>query len=106
MRKLSVVVRPLPVLYACAGCREFGYAAPRVASALDRRGLVEARWLGGHGVRLAARFPILALDACPKRCAKDWIEIQGREVQAALLITPEERDDPESAARRLSREVA
>ena len=43
---VKVIVKALPVLYACAGCPEYGFAAPRVAQALDELGLAEAAWLG------------------------------------------------------------
>lgn len=96
-------VRPFPVLYACAGCREFGYAAPRVARALDERGLAEAHWLGDAPERVSGRYPIVTLDACPKRCARDWVHAQGVAEQCAFLLSPRERDDVQAALERIAR---
>jgi uncharacterized metal-binding protein len=91
------------VLYACAGCSEYGYAAPRVARALDERGLAEAHWLGDAPERVSERYPLLALDGCPKRCAREWVHAQGAAVQCALLLSPHERDDLQAAAERIAR---
>ena len=91
------------MLYACAGCREFGYAAPRVARALAERRLAEAHWLGDAPARVSGRYPILTLDACPKRCAREWVDAQGVAVQCSFLLSPRERDDPPAAVERLAR---
>lgn len=99
---MLIVLRPLPVLYACPGCREYGYAAPRVARALGARGLAEVHWLGTAPARVSGRYPIFALDACPKRCARDWIEARGARVQRAFLLEPAERDDVQTAVKRLA----
>jgi uncharacterized metal-binding protein len=100
-----MIVWPLPVLYACAGCREFGYAAPRVARELDRRGLVEAIWLGSAPPRVTGRYPILALDACGKGCAAQWARERGGAVQRAFVLEPGERDDLEAASARIAAEI-
>jgi uncharacterized metal-binding protein len=97
-----MVLRPLPVLYACAGCPEFGYAAPRVGQALDRRGKAEMAWLGARGPKPLARFPVYSLDACERGCAKAWLEERGVQVQRAIRLAPLDRFDPESAAERLA----
>jgi uncharacterized metal-binding protein len=99
---MSFVVWPMPVLYACAGCAEFGYAAPRVARALDERGLVEAIWLGRARLRVTGRYPILSLDACEKRCAREWVCERGGTVALALVLDPLERDAPEVAIARIA----
>ena len=101
-----MLVRLFPVLYACAGCREYGYAAPRVARALDERGLAEAHWLGDAPARVSERYPILTLDGCPKRCALEWVQAQGAPVQCAFLLAPQERDDPQSAVERIARALS
>jgi uncharacterized metal-binding protein len=98
----SVVLRPLPVLYACAGCRQFGYAAPRVARTLDERGLAESVWLGEAPERVTQRYPIFSLDACDKRCASDWVHAHGARVQRAFMLEPLERDDPAAAVERIA----
>jgi uncharacterized metal-binding protein len=99
---MKIQLRPLPVLYACAGCPEFGYAAPRVAQALDRMGKAEMAWLGAPGPKPLARFPVFSLDACEKGCAKRWLEERGVQVQRALFLGPPDRDDTEGAAERIA----
>ena len=75
---MSVVVRPLPVLYACQGCVEFGQAARELGALLDRVGLAELVWLGaGREPKPKQRYPILALDGCDKACARAWLERHG-----------------------------
>lgn len=102
----GVTVRPLPVLYACKGCAAYGYSAPRVARALDRRGLVEAVWLGDASDGVSERFPIHTLDACAERCAADWVHARGRRVSRAFVLEPAERDDPEAAVARIAAVLA
>jgi uncharacterized metal-binding protein len=100
------LVRPLPVLYACAGCREFGNAAPRVAQALDERGVAQAIWLGTAPPQVSGRYPIFTLDACDKGCALEWVYQRGRSVQRALALQPIERDAPELATARILDDLA
>jgi uncharacterized metal-binding protein len=103
----SVVLRPLPVLYACAGCREFGYSAPRVGRALDERGVVECIWLGATPPpsTVSGRYPIMTLDACEKGCARNWVCEHGRSVERACYLQPQERDDPPTATARIAAEL-
>jgi uncharacterized metal-binding protein len=97
----SVVLRPLPVLYACAGCSELGYSAVRVGRELERRGKVETIWLGLPG-RRTARWPVISLDACDRRCARAWLEERGIQPQLAFVLTPHERFDPDRAVERIA----
>lgn len=99
---MKIQLRPLPVLYACTGCPEFGYAAPRVAQALDRAGKVEMAWLGAPGPKPLARFPVFSIDACEKACAKRWLEERGVQVQRAIFLGPLDRIDTERAAERIA----
>ena len=101
-----MIVRPLPVLYACAGCREFGYAAPRVARALDGMGVAESVWLGDNPPRVTGRYPIVTLDACERGCARDWVWKKDASVQCAFFLEPHERDDPQAAAARIAGELS
>ena len=101
-----MIVRPLPVLYACAGCKEFGYAAPRVARALDERGLAETIWLGAAPPGVTGRYPIFTLDACEKGCARKWVRDLGGGVQRAFTLEPLERDDLEAATARIAAELS
>jgi uncharacterized metal-binding protein len=96
------VLRPLPVLYACAGCPEFGYAAPRVGRALDLAGKAELCWLGSPRPMALARFPVYSLDACERRCAKRWLEERGVQVQRAIVLEPLDRLETDRAAARLA----
>jgi uncharacterized metal-binding protein len=100
-----VVLRPLPVLYACSGCSELGYSAVRVARALDEQGVVEAIWLGDAPLRVTGRYPIFTLDACGKGCARDWVRARGGRVEKAFALEPQERDVPEAATARLTAEL-
>lgn len=97
-----MVVKALPVLYACAGCAQFGYAAPRVAQALNERGLAQAVWLGEAQKRITGRYPIFSLDACDKSCASGWVHAHGARVQRAFVLEPQERDDPAAAVKRIA----
>ena len=75
---MRIVVRPLPVLYACEGCAGFGQAARDVGASLDRAGVAELVWLGqARQVTPARRYPIVSLDACDKACALRWLERHG-----------------------------
>lgn len=76
---MKVVLRPLPVLYACQGCAEFGQRAREHAAALDRNGRGQLIWLGAVRPDATAtqRFPILALDGCGKGCARRWLAERG-----------------------------
>jgi uncharacterized metal-binding protein len=72
------ILRPLPVLYACSGCPEFGWAAREAGADLERRGSAQLVWLGTVAPpKLAERFPILALDGCAKGCALAWLARHG-----------------------------
>lgn len=99
---MKIVLRPLPVLYACEGCPEFGYSAPRVGQVLERRGWAELAWLGARGPKPLTRFPVYSLDACERACAKRWLEERGVQVQRALVLDPLERLEPERAADRIA----
>jgi uncharacterized metal-binding protein len=96
------IVRALPVLYACAGCSEFGYSAARVAQQLDDRGDAEMAWLGEARPKLAWRYPTYALEACDRRCAEAWLSERGIRVQRTFVLSPLERLDVESAVARIA----
>ena len=74
----SAVVRPLPVLYACAGCAEHGDRAHELGARLEREGKAEMVWLGARpDLSRRSRYPIIALDGCGKACAARWLEQRG-----------------------------
>jgi uncharacterized metal-binding protein len=103
---MRFVATPLPVLYVCAGCREYGYAAPRVAQALDQRGLAQAIWLGSAQAGVSGRYPVFSLDACEKGCARQWARERCGSVERAFILEPQERDDPQKATARIAAELS
>jgi len=81
-------VRALPVMYACQGCEAHGQAARATAERLERAGRVEAAWIGTPGLELkAARYPIIALDACVDSCALRWLERRGVRVDQHHVLS-------------------
>jgi uncharacterized metal-binding protein len=101
-----VVVRPVPVLFACQGCPQFGDAAHEVASVLDARGFAEAAWLGGATAedqlasKARSRFPVYAIEGCAKRCACQWLAQHGVKAQR-LFILAAPGDGAEAIAARI-----
>jgi uncharacterized metal-binding protein len=85
---MRVSCRLRPVLFACAGCPEHGYLAPQVAALLDARNLAELTPLSAHGVEKArARFPVFALEGCPRACARQWLCSRGVRVQRCDMLS-------------------
>ena len=75
---MRVVLRPLPVAYACQGCPEFGQRARELAAALDRKGVAEMVWLGAaKEITPTQRYPVFAVDGCSKGCALKWLAQDG-----------------------------
>jgi len=72
------IVRPLPVLYACQGCAQFGQLARDVGAFFEQAGALEMVWLGARRKpERPQRYPILALDGCEKGCAARWLGERG-----------------------------
>ena len=89
---MRVVLRPLPVLYACAGKSVPG--AREVAAALDRRGLAESASVAGPRddlvgslTRARSRYPIFVLDGCANACARRFLEDHGVSVEQHCVLT-------------------
>lgn len=81
------IVTPLPVLYACQGCAEFGQLARDVGAFFDQAGAVEMVWLGAKGeLKPTQRYPIVALDGCGKACALRWLARQGVSADASYVL--------------------
>lgn len=99
---MGIVLRPLPLVYACAGCAEFGFAAPRVGQRLEQLGRAQMAWLGARHPPLTSRWPVYSLDACERGCARAWLAERRIAVQGALVLSPLERLDPEGAADRIA----
>ena len=75
---MKSLLRPLPVVFACRGCAEFGTRAGEAAAALDRRGLAEACALDDACLAKArSRYPVYALDGCARGCALRWLAEHG-----------------------------
>jgi uncharacterized metal-binding protein len=84
---MRAIVKPLPVLYACQGCAEFGQLARDVGAFFDRGGAVEMVWLGsGRDLKPSTRFPIVALDGCNRACARRWLEGHGITAESSFVI--------------------
>ena len=84
---MRVVLQPLPVLYACQGCAEFGQRARDVGAIFDRAGALEMVWLGsGAGPTPTTRFPVFALDGCAKACARRWLTEHGIAAERSFVI--------------------
>lgn len=85
---MKIALRPLPVLYACQGCPQFGQRARDYAQALERQGLGQLVWLGDSrpSARPTERFPIFALDGCEKGCARAWLEARGITAERHLVV--------------------
>jgi uncharacterized metal-binding protein len=99
---MRVTLRPLPVLYPCAGCPQWGDGARDAARLLDRRGVAEMSGLNDIGlVKARARYPIVAIDACSTGCARTWLERHGARPDRAYVLHDAEIHDAERAAARI-----
>ena len=84
---MRVFLRPLPVIYACQGCPQFGQRARDLAAELDAAGVAEAVWLGAADeVTATSRFPIFALDGCAEGCARRWLERHGVSAEVNCVL--------------------
>jgi len=81
------VVHPLPVLYACQGCPEFGQVARDMGKLLDRTGRAQLVWLGDAvKPELRERFPIYTIDGCDKACARLWLAQHHMSAEKSFVI--------------------
>lgn len=87
---MRVILKPLPVLVACAGCAEHGNFASEAAAELERQGKGDRAWLGGdrHAVasKARARWPVFVFDACRSGCARAWCERHGVTPQRCYIL--------------------
>lgn len=86
---MRVVLKPLPVLYACQGCPRYGQRARDAGAELERRGLAELRWLGARAVAdgpASERYPLIALDGCAEGCARRWLCERGAAPQEHVIV--------------------
>jgi uncharacterized metal-binding protein len=81
------IVTPLPVLYACQGCPQFGQLAREVGAFFEQAGALEMVWLGdGRKLEATQRYPILALDGCDQGCAARWLGERGIVPEGAYVL--------------------
>jgi len=99
---MRVVLKPLPVLVACARCARGGQVARDAGAELDRRGRGELAWLGGGAdsgtlaARARSRWPLVVLDGCPETCARAWLAGEGVVPQRCYMLAgmhPDEAAD-------------
>jgi uncharacterized metal-binding protein len=84
---VRVVLQPLPVLYACQGCPEFGQRARDFAASLDREGVAEMVWLGASNeLSPTERYPVYAVDGCDKACALRWLAQRGITAERSYIL--------------------
>lgn len=102
---MKVVLRALPVLYACQGCPEFGETAREVGVILDRQRVAEMVWLGAPDLKRKSRFPSVALDGCSKACARRWLEGQGIAPDCSYVLEERTAGSAERAARRIAADL-
>ena len=96
------IARPLPVIYACQGCPEFGETAREVGALLDWHGVAEMVWLGAPDLRRRSRYPAAALDGCDKACALRWLERHAIPAERSYVIEGRGPDVVERAVRRIT----
>ncbi|HLS86824.1 MAG TPA: putative zinc-binding protein [Burkholderiales bacterium] len=106
---MRIRLKPFPVLVACEGCPAHGQSARDVARRLDAAGLAEASWLGDVRslptvrAKVRSRYPVYALDACERGCARAWLQAAGASVQRELVLRAGEPVEAEAA--RLAKEL-
>lgn len=84
---MRIVLKPLPVLYACQGCPEFGQRARDFAAGLDAKGEAEMVWLGANPEPAPTqRYPVYAVDGCDKACAVRWLASHGMTPERTFIL--------------------
>jgi uncharacterized metal-binding protein len=93
-RDRGVVVKALPLVYACAGCPAGGYLSLAVGVSLEHRRLAEVSVLVGEACRgtvladkARCRFPVLALEGCAESCALQWLREHGISPHRRYVLT-------------------
>lgn len=80
---MKIVLRPLPVAYACRGCAAYGDGAREVAALLEQKGLAEAC---ADIAKARARFPVIAIDGCHEGCVRRWLEGHGVTPERSFVV--------------------
>jgi uncharacterized metal-binding protein len=103
---MRAILKPLPVLYTCQGCAQFGQAARDAGKMLDHAGVAETMWLGaGRDLRPTSRFPIFALDGCDQACARRWLERHGIAAERSYVLAEHAAGSARRAAQRIAAEL-
>src|SRR5262245_42407057 len=102
---MPIRVRPLPVIYACQGCPEFGDTAREVGAALDCNGVAELVWLGAPDLGRKSRFPAVALDGCAGACALRWLERHRIPAERNYVVEGRGAGAVEGAVRRITADL-
>ena len=84
---MRMTLEPLPVLYACQGCPEYGQAARDAGAQMDEAGSVELVWLGSPQAAVTERYPVFAIDGCDKGCALRWLEARGVRPERTYVVS-------------------
>jgi uncharacterized metal-binding protein len=84
---MKIVLRPIPVVYACKGC-EHELAAQRVVAEVDRRGLAEGAVAGSGSAKARSRYPVYVVEGCGKGCAAQWLAGHGVKPQRSFVLDP------------------
>lgn len=84
---MKLVLRPIPVVFACSGC-DLDLLARQAVAELDRRGLAEASVAGRDSAKARARYPIFVVEGCDKGCAAQWLAGQGVKPQRSFILDP------------------
>ncbi len=84
---MKIVLRPIPVVYACKGC-EHELAARRVVAEVDRRGLAEGAIAGSGAAKARSRYPVYVVEGCGKCCAAQWLAGYGVKPQRSFVLDP------------------
>jgi uncharacterized metal-binding protein len=91
---VKIILRPIPVVFACRGC-ELEAAAQRAAAALERRGEGEAAIMGRDATKARSRFPVHAIEGCAKCCASEWLASIGVRPQHVQVLEPDSASESE-----------
>lgn len=78
---MKLVLRPIPVVFACRGC-PLDAPAQAEARAQDERGEGEAALMGADAAKARSRYPIFVIEGCAQCCATRWL--------AGLGVVPQE----------------
>lgn len=91
---MKIVLRPIPVVFACRGC-ELDGAAQEAVVQLDRRGQGEASLMGRDSAKARSRFPVYVVEGCSKRCATQWLGGYDVRPQRTFVLDPSRELEPQ-----------